>query len=86
MIVTQTGVTLEERIQTIPGLSLAWMLSNFINPAVRSSLSRLNSKIAAKLPFTIFGDIGEFARSKLDPNSAFLSLVSRISRKHYQNV
>lgn len=32
--------------------------------------------MAAKLPLTIFGDIGEFDRSKLVPKLSFLSLVS----------
>jgi hypothetical protein len=34
--------------------------------------------IAAKEPLTIFGDIGELANNKLDPNA---SLRSRVSEK-----
>lgn len=34
------------------------------------------SKIAAKDPLTIFGDMGEFERSKLDPKASFFVFVS----------
>jgi hypothetical protein len=32
--------------------------------------------MAAKLPFTIFGDIGELASNKLDPKFSFFCRVS----------
>lgn len=37
------------------------------------------SNMAAKEPFTIFGDIGELASSNDDPNASFFSRVSEIN-------
>lgn len=37
------------------------------------------SKMAAKEPFTIFGDIGELASNNDDPNASFFSRVSEIN-------
>lgn len=64
----------------LPGLSLA---SRWIFPKVfmHSSNTSAVSYIAAKLPFTIFGDIGELANNKLDPKFSFFCRVST----NYQN-
>lgn len=37
--------------------------------------------MATNEPFTIFGDIGELANSRLEPNASFISRVSGIGKK-----
>ena len=46
-------------------------------PAKSLAKNSFESHIAANEPLTIFGDIGELANSKLDPNASFFSRVSK---------
>jgi hypothetical protein len=63
-------------VRSLPGLSLT-SRRNLENALANSSrtLSPL-SNMAAKLPLTIFGDIGELASRRLDPKLEFRSRVS----------
>lgn len=45
-------------------------------PAYAFAKNSSESMIAAKLPLTIFGDMGELASNKLDPKASFFSRVS----------
>lgn len=58
-----------------PGLSFA---STRSSPKffMHSSKTSVASYMAAKLPLTIFGDIGELANNKLEPKFSFFSRVS----------
>lgn len=62
----------------VPGLSLT-STRNCVNLRANSLRTSEFSKIAAKLPLTILGDMGELASSKLEPKSAFFSRVSKIT-------
>ena len=63
-------------VRSLPGLSLT-SRRNLENALANSSrtLSPL-SNMAAKLPLTIFGDIGELASRRLDPKLEFRCRVS----------
>ena len=63
-------------LRSLPGLSLT-SRRNLENALANSSrtLSPL-SNMAAKLPLTIFGDIGELASRRLDPKLEFRSRIS----------
>ena len=70
----------------LPGLSLT-SSRNFENALAKSSMNLSPfSNMAAKLPLTILGDIGELARSRLDPKLVFLSRVSVNSKFYIINV
>lgn len=66
----------------VPGLALQ-MFDKKDHPLDHSGNELSESKTAAKLALTIFGDIGELARRRLEPNNSFLSFVSVTNNKLY---
>lgn len=54
----------------------AWQLTVILIPAYALAKNSSASNMAANDPFTIFGDIGELASSKLEPKASFFSFVS----------